>query len=1020
MFLRLLSMRKSLNVKRVVLAFLLVAFLLLLPQIGLAQTTLDSDSLGLTGSANGESASEIGLGQSSVKTVITTVVRVILGFLGIILVILILYGGFIWMTAAGDPGKVDKAKKILTNAVIGVIIVLASYGIANFIISRFLGTGGGTSTGSSSRGGSGDFGRIGIGGGAIRSVYPSSGQHGVPINTKIAVTFKEEIDPQSICGEDACTNSQMSDNITICMADDCESQDPTDFSSDKYTGISGTRVTSIDNKTFGFRVAKYLGEDDGLTREFLVTLGEGIENVRGEPVFSSLRGNQFSWNFFTNGQLDLDPPELIDRVGVYPNPDSNEDGFQTSAQSTPAEFTINVGDINLIEFETASRFTPEELNNQIQGSSVKAQLSGNYTGDYDGLVVVEVVNADVTARWGSTQITSTYVSGATLDIGIYGLTFTIDGSVISGSHQWTFDVTPTNSGDEIEVHRNGQVIETYTIGDNVAVDSSNTVAQIKSAIRDKLVGQGLFTGCTGGRSCDVRTNTTGESANDYNITENSSGIDIPTRQDGKDQEVSRTQNGLFDPTKDTIFQISFNEPVDPVTIDEYLVVKYDTTEDGNANETLDRGKYTINYSNDFKTIGISPDYVGASPCDVNNCGKKKFCWDTAVGRSTLFEISLTAARLEYDADTCSNWNGQSDGHGRCEKIGEPNVYHPRGVTGTGIVDMSGNSFNGSFNTYDLNGKLIGLAEGQSGIDGGRSGNDSQFYINDRMMPVGARSGGVRLDTYGVSVPDYNDGNANRSADDNGGDNLKWSFYISDEIDTTPPVISSISPIGGERVEEPDKSIEVSFDRIMRSSTLRPGYNYGVVGSIDRTVRYLVLETLGNANPVGYWISKAELDNDGNGWPDYTKAYINHNDFDREVRYAPMVGSGLESITQNCFLPSVGPAGAGETDCVGGSNCSANLNPNKNAASFASMSCNEIRIDNSTTASLCASGESCVPLVDVKICETGPSIGEDCSLDEGVCGTGNECIDNPLIGGSWVITTENGVSDNHGCCFGRCQ
>ncbi|HNQ45163.1 MAG TPA: hypothetical protein PKI58_02355, partial [bacterium] len=52
---------------------------------------------------------------------------------GTIAVVLILYAGFIWMTAGGKPDNVAKAQKIISAAVIGLIIILASYGLTMFI-----------------------------------------------------------------------------------------------------------------------------------------------------------------------------------------------------------------------------------------------------------------------------------------------------------------------------------------------------------------------------------------------------------------------------------------------------------------------------------------------------------------------------------------------------------------------------------------------------------------------------------------------------------------------------------------------------------------------------------------------------------------------------------------------------------------------------------------------------------------------------------------------------------------------
>lgn len=62
------------------------------------------------------------------------IIRIILSFLGVIFLLLIIYGGFLWMTAQGNDTQVDKAKKIIINSTIGITIVLLAYAITWFII----------------------------------------------------------------------------------------------------------------------------------------------------------------------------------------------------------------------------------------------------------------------------------------------------------------------------------------------------------------------------------------------------------------------------------------------------------------------------------------------------------------------------------------------------------------------------------------------------------------------------------------------------------------------------------------------------------------------------------------------------------------------------------------------------------------------------------------------------------------------------------------------------------------------
>jgi len=73
------------------------------------------------------------VGENTPYNIIITVVKYLLGFLGLIAVIFILYGGFKWMTAGGNDDKVSDAKKIIIRAVIGLIIVFAAWVIVAFV-----------------------------------------------------------------------------------------------------------------------------------------------------------------------------------------------------------------------------------------------------------------------------------------------------------------------------------------------------------------------------------------------------------------------------------------------------------------------------------------------------------------------------------------------------------------------------------------------------------------------------------------------------------------------------------------------------------------------------------------------------------------------------------------------------------------------------------------------------------------------------------------------------------------------
>jgi len=76
-----------------------------------------------------------GLGSRDLKETITSVLNVLLGFLGIIAVIVILLGGFKWMTAGGSEDKIGEAKKLIGAGIVGLVIILAAYAIATYVIN---------------------------------------------------------------------------------------------------------------------------------------------------------------------------------------------------------------------------------------------------------------------------------------------------------------------------------------------------------------------------------------------------------------------------------------------------------------------------------------------------------------------------------------------------------------------------------------------------------------------------------------------------------------------------------------------------------------------------------------------------------------------------------------------------------------------------------------------------------------------------------------------------------------------
>lgn len=81
---------------------------------------------------------ETGLGTDDPRTTAAQIIRTSLGLLGILTTCIILYAGFKWMTAGGSEENVTEAKKMLSSAVIGLLIIMSAYAISTFVITSLV------------------------------------------------------------------------------------------------------------------------------------------------------------------------------------------------------------------------------------------------------------------------------------------------------------------------------------------------------------------------------------------------------------------------------------------------------------------------------------------------------------------------------------------------------------------------------------------------------------------------------------------------------------------------------------------------------------------------------------------------------------------------------------------------------------------------------------------------------------------------------------------------------------------
>jgi hypothetical protein len=79
-----------------------------------------------------------GLSTGDVRLTAARIIRVAMSLLGIVAVVIVLIGGFKWMTAGGNDDQVGEAKKWIFSGIIGIAIILSAYAITSFVITNLV------------------------------------------------------------------------------------------------------------------------------------------------------------------------------------------------------------------------------------------------------------------------------------------------------------------------------------------------------------------------------------------------------------------------------------------------------------------------------------------------------------------------------------------------------------------------------------------------------------------------------------------------------------------------------------------------------------------------------------------------------------------------------------------------------------------------------------------------------------------------------------------------------------------
>lgn len=307
-----------------------------------------------------QAASTFGLPTMDIRQIAVNIIRGLLGLLGLVALVIVLYAGFLWMTAGDEPKKVETSKKMLINGAIGLLIIVSAYAIVSFFFSA-LGYGGLFGGGATvGRGGEpGGFGGA-LGNGPIQSHYPPRNAVDVPRNTSIIVTFKEAINPLTVKSEtgsvEVVTREQYDAGGTI-------------------SPLTVVTIGTTDKKTFVFTPQQYLGSPDN-AMGYVVILGSKIKKLDGKDVFTG-RFTDYIWSFEVSNKLDVVPPTVTSVIPTYSNRLTSELTDENPHNNTVARNAI-------IQINFSEAVNPLTV-------SGEAKLDANGVLSFNNIVVANLV-----------------------------------------------------------------------------------------------------------------------------------------------------------------------------------------------------------------------------------------------------------------------------------------------------------------------------------------------------------------------------------------------------------------------------------------------------------------------------------------------------------------------------------------------------------------------------------------------------------------------------------------------------
>ena len=822
------------------------------------------------------------LGSNSPIATAGKIIQVLLGLLGIIAVCIIIYGGFLWTTSGGSEDKINKAKQLLRNAVIGLIIILSSWGITYFVLNKLVGNSGqGAPSLAAENINSQNLSLGALGSCSIESVYPTPDSKEVARNSTILITAKEALQLDTVCVNKNTKTPCACDNTSACNLinpNNIQIYKTADGNS-CASAACATNLTDVEvsvpagNKTLVLRPTGYLGNSSGNV-EYAVHLTNDLKKFGGEALFTTCSSDFLEWKFETSSKLDLDSPQVL-LGNVFPPVDTASDTQKINSEAKTAKAKIVVTDCP----------RTHSVANKVSISPVGSSVQADFVADpnYSGAVTdftIQVTNDNKLKLFSGSSLlgASDLVSNKAVFAGYFTVTLS---SIVPGN-SWNLVIKPVVAAETLTVGSKYYIfVDTKTsAGNEILVPNSCSPANMATNIELVLSGNSDVNVSSSGGTLTLTSKVSGLSGNSLALASNGRGLALTKFSGGAEKSDSYQINGLQDKPMNSIIQVTFNEAMNPMVLsgssDElksYVRLVNANAAAKNNGETCASssdcssydceatvcvgnyvaGKFSLN--NAYKTL----EFVSNKECGVNSCGETMYC----LPAGSHLALKINAAKLKgcSTSTDCQGFAPYSDCVANICRDTAKNINYPLAdsLKLDGAVDLAFNS-----------------------LDGNRD--------NKADGPVTA------------VYPYFVEGTTDLTKRDG----FEFSFWISNQINLTPPSISLTSPYLSESDVRVASPVAIDFNDLMMMSTLRTG-SLVISNGLNNTEHKLINLYSSVSKPLGYWVESEDKERGtADGQPDYTSLKILHSDFFESVTYISQIGSGVKNIYQNCFKPSIGP------------------------------------------------------------------------------------------------------------------